>query len=110
MWAINSREYLPPIKTLDESNHVVWLIHRYVRTSEGKVRITEEVYRPGEFTYTFIQPESGDKMSFVYDGASVKPTFRTLRLYGAEKLQPVVAIMANIRDKKMPDGIWKKLG
>lgn len=45
------------------------------------------------FNYTIINGDS--KYTFIYDGKSVKPTPRTLRVYGADYLQPKVSKLAS---------------
>lgn len=113
MWAINSRNYLPPMKADEEyegQHHVCWLIYEAIKLPDGKYRTIAETYRAAEFSYTFANSETGERMTFIYNGASVKPAYRTLRKYGAEALQPIVAILANL-DRKihLPETIWTKL-
>jgi hypothetical protein len=51
-----------------------------------------------KFNYTvLIEPNAFDnvgKMTFCYDRGSVKPSPRTLRMYGAELLGPIVKMLA----------------
>lgn len=51
------------------------------------------------FNYTIIDGDS--KYTFIFDGKSVKPTPRTLRVYGADYLQPLVSKLARKTVRKV---------
>lgn len=96
MWAIDSRRYSIPaqVKTQD-SDTIQWQLVVADECEDNKFRAREKVLRKDPFVYTAVNTENGERMSFMYDGSSVKPAMRTLRKYGAKALQPVVAFLAN---------------
>lgn len=51
------------------------------------------------FNYTLFDGDG--KYTFIYDGKSVKPTPRTLRVYGADHLQPIVSKLARKTVRKV---------
>jgi hypothetical protein len=106
MWAINSARHLPPIKCDDAEG---WLIEEWKVNDDGDIEIVATTHRIDAFNYTFKNASTGERLTFVYDGASVKPMYRTLRKYGAEALQPIVARLANLNYDCEPGMIWKWL-
>lgn len=48
-----------------------------------------------KFSYTIL--ESNGKMTFMYDGKSVKASPRTLRIYGAEIVNPLISELAQTK-------------
>jgi hypothetical protein len=58
-------------------------------------RKTDEVTYASQFNYTVpLSEDSSDRITFTYNGSSVKPTPRTLRINGAERLAPIVSRLA----------------
>jgi hypothetical protein len=58
-------------------------------------RKTDEVTYASQFNYTVpLSEDSSDRITFIYNGSSVKPTPRTLRINGAERLASVVSRLA----------------
>jgi len=97
MWAVDSKRYSIPaqVKTQDSDN-IQWQLVATDRCEDNSFRAREKVLRKDPFVYTAVNTENGERMSFMYDGTSVKPAMRTLRKYGAKALQPVVAFLANV--------------
>lgn len=77
--------------------------------AENETRIIEDT-----FSYTFVSglTLSGvgyeGKYTFIYDGDSVKPNARTLRIFGAEKLQPIVSVLANRKEREQEHSVNKE--
>jgi len=92
MWAINSARHLPPVKSPSGNG---WIVAERKTDDHGGLKIIAQTSRLDPFNYTF-KLHDGERLTFVYDGASVKPMYRTLRKYGAEALQPIVARLANL--------------
>lgn len=96
MWAIDSKRYsIPALVKTQDSDNVQWHLQVTEDDDDG-YRPMEQVLRKDPFVYTVVNTETGERMSFVYNGTSVKPAYRTLRKYGAQALQPVVAFLANV--------------
>lgn len=85
MLAVNSKRYRIPQRIRD-GDGVAWIL-------KPTGQDFGEVTRVERFTYTYLY--NGQRASFVYDGASVKPSPRTLRVFGAEKTGSVVKFLAS---------------
>lgn len=69
------------------------------------MRETRWIEQPFHYTmhgFTFRGVKYEGKFTFVYDGNSVRPNARTLRLYGAEMLQPIVSALSTRKHKPKP--------
>lgn len=106
MWAINSTRYLPPVKC-DQGD--AWYIIEWKVDETGDIKHVAKTIRADAFNYTFKNDRTGERLTFIYDGASVKPMYRTLRKYGAEALQPIVARLANLNEFCTPGFVWQLL-
>jgi hypothetical protein len=85
MLSISAKDYYLPVRYSD-GGVVRWALYR---------RKTDEVTYASQFNYTVqLSEDSSDRITFIYNGSSVKPTPRTLRLNGAERLAPVVSMLA----------------
>lgn len=81
MLAINSYQYCTPIRfKSEEDGQINWKIYYY---KESNYIVASH------FVFTFV--EGPFKASFTYSNASVKPTPRTLRVYGASALKDFVS-------------------
>jgi hypothetical protein len=88
MLAVNGKEYLVPVKTVDSDGGVAWkLIHHELSGATA-----DDYTIAKRFNYT--QGNGSERVTFTYDAASVKPNPRTLRVYGAEQLQRLVSALA----------------
>lgn len=88
MLAVNGKEYLVPVKTVDSDGGVAWkLVHH-----EFSGATADDYTIAKRFNYT--QGTGSERVTFTYDAASVKPNPRTLRVYGAEQLQRLVSALA----------------
>lgn len=89
MWAITSKQYhLPVMDTGDDNTFSNWVI-----VKDG---LKESVEKVDPFVYTLISIDGSERLSFVYDGKSVKPAIRTLKIYGAESLSPMIKKLATV--------------
>jgi len=94
MLAVSSRKYYLPAKS-DEG----WFLYR-------RDNVDESLWSKS-FNYTIMwdeatveeNPDAGKfKATFEYNGASVRPNMRTLRKYGAEKLQSIISRLSSYKD------------
>lgn len=112
MWAVDNENYTLPVhdNSGTQSKTALWQLTNYTTDEDGK-HVVGIVIRHDPFVYTLIHAVTGQKMSFIYNGDSVKPTLATLKKYGAEALQPVVSFLRD--NKRHPydvvDGIWDML-
>lgn len=85
MLAINSGKYQTPVRMKDADGETVWkLVPVSGMELDYMVAYT--------FNYTWTDGEW--RATFHYEGGSVKPSPRTLRVYGAEVLRDVVLALA----------------
>lgn len=105
MWAITSERYTAPVKdVLDpETKEQLWRIYGYREDENYNIVLTDYTVRREPFVYTIQDRQSGERASFIYDGSSVKPAPRTLRLYGAEALRPLIAKLSKLTNRKPKD-------
>lgn len=84
MLAVSDGKYELPVKQTSPDGEVYWII---------RSRTHNDVTRAKRFNFTLLTGADAetDRMTFTYDGNSVKPTARTLRKHGAAKLQPIVS-------------------
>lgn len=84
MLAVSDGKYELPVKQTSPDGEVFWLL----RNKEHN-----DIMRAKRFNFTLLAgaDAESDRMTFTYDGNSVKPTARTLRKHGAAKLQPIVS-------------------
>lgn len=99
MLAISSDRYKVPRRAVDNEHQVQWMIEP-INGSRNGVLIAYQ------FTYTFV--EGPFKASFTYDRTSVKPSPRTLRVYGADALKDFVSrLSVNSSKTEKPFGIFQ---
>jgi hypothetical protein len=84
MLAVSDGKYELPVKHTSSNGDVYWMI---------RSRTHNDVVSAKRFNFTLLADADAetDRMTFTYDGNSVKPTARTLRKHGAAKLQPIVS-------------------
>ena len=89
MLAVSDAKYYVPIKTINDDGSVFWVMRR-----KG---VVEEIASE-HFKYTIdisaIAPKTA-RMTFEYNGASVKPAPRTLRMCGAKFVESFTKRLAN---------------
>jgi len=90
--AVNSDKYCLPVRIKDEDGEVTWKLYSDADLSDCGYLVA------AFFNYTCVS--SGTKATFKYSGGSVKPSARTLRIYGAEVLQSVVRDLATNKDPR----------
>jgi len=92
MLAISSTKYYLPVKLTGDSG-IRWLL--VARKGDDQTFATK-------FNYTlqvkFEDDEFCDRFTACYDGSSVKPAARTLRVFGAERCQRVVSYLSSMDD------------
>lgn len=95
MLSVSAQEYFVPVKVV-KGDDMCWSLHR---------RDSEEYTATRRFNYTIFGDEGG-KMTFTYDENSVKPSPRTLRIYGPMgNLGKVVsALSRNTEDNRIAGG------
>lgn len=71
MLSVSAQDYFVPVKVV-EKGIMYWTFSR---------QSSEEVIAAKRFNYTIFRDDGG-KMTFTYDENSVKPSPRTLRIYG----------------------------
>jgi len=84
MLAINSNQYCVPTREENPETGLSWRMY----DNKGANYLVS-----CNFTYTFV--EGPFKASFTYNLASVKPTPRTLRVYGASALKDFVSKLSS---------------
>jgi len=89
MLAVNSRKYRIPVKSKDVEGNTVWRL--YPNNESNHDYITAYT-----FNYTWVDHLFHGKFraTFNYEGDHVKPSPRTLRVYGANALNDVVLKLA----------------
>lgn len=114
MLSVSGKEYCIPMKTCDEWDEVCWRLYRrpthsaiaseYVVAKSFNFTLWLKLDTPGN-TYEItvrdcrvLRPYTLERATFIYDGESVKPTGRTLRIFGSERLEPVVKWLAFNRE------------
>jgi hypothetical protein len=83
MLSVSSLNYFLPVRTINSDNEVRWWLNR--------IDSDDAVYAKS-FNYTVI--DGDEKATFVFNGSSVKPSPRTLRIYGAERTGSYVSILS----------------
>jgi hypothetical protein len=89
MLSVSSSKYFVPVRHKLPNGQMTWAL---VRHEANDMMIATS------FNYTFkvLKTRQGDsdRATLVYDGTSVKPTPRTLRVYGTDWCQKIVSIMS----------------
>lgn len=84
MLSVSAQNYFVPVKVV-KGDDMCWSLHR---------QDVLEFTATKRFNYTIFVDEGG-KMTFTYDENSVKPSPRTLRIYGPTgKLGKVVSVLS----------------
>jgi len=98
MLSVSNVDYAPPIRIFNEDGSLMgWLL-------EGKGSREGEDLQIGSqkpFNYTIIPLGSvgiKERLTFMYDGLSVKPSARSLRVYGTANLGKLVKALARCED------------
>lgn len=96
MLAVSNYKYEIPVRQELKDGTVVWILHRKGNSMES---ITTD-----KFTYTLNlidMMDEKDRISFIYDRASVKLTPRCLRIIGAsnERVNSLLKFLANNRER-----------
>jgi hypothetical protein len=96
MLSVSSKDYELPIKAEDQGG---WLL--------VDKRNPEIFTFAKQFNFTlFGEQASGDRarerFTFAYDGASVKPTGRCIRILGADRTSKIVSQLSQNTDHKSP--------
>lgn len=87
MLAVNDGKYLLPVKIRSMDGQTVWRLFR---------KGASDYITSARFNYTIDFPGSNnDRLTFEYDGASVKPAPRTLRLEGASMCSAFVSVLSS---------------
>jgi hypothetical protein len=90
MLAVNDKKYEVPYFQSSEDGSKQWVL-RYTKGDDLMVV-------DGQFNYTFCLLDAANetvaKVTFTYNGNSVRPTIRALRMYGAQALAKAVSILA----------------
>lgn len=94
MLSISNKYYSTPLRQKDGTN-VYWRVNR----GNG----SNECLNVKKFSYTIrLQTTTSDgntyaidRMTFLYDGSSVKPAPRTLRIFGSEGVARITKLLAN---------------
>lgn len=97
MLALSSKQYFLPIR-VEECGNISW----YLDDRRGGTTVIAT-----QFTYTVF--DEGDKLGFIYDGVHVRPTYRTLRRYGANVLQFAISrLSSNVEEKLEYDDLFRR--
>lgn len=96
MLSVSSRDYYAPVFIRhDDGKPVGWRLARH--TDETCV---QEVTNVHHFNYTIpvVRNNTSDRMTFEYtEGGGIKPSPRTLRVFGNEDLRLVISKLARLR-------------
>jgi hypothetical protein len=92
MLSVTSDNYQLPIG-FREDGQVKWKLYRFN---------SDEVIVATQFNYTVasIDGDPSKRMTFTYCGPSIKPSPRTLRVFGAQFLSEMVSKLHNRREEK----------
>jgi hypothetical protein len=90
MLTISDKEYLMPIREVQDDGTVIWHIER----KSGNWEVISSKHFQYTIHVTKVLPEI-HHLTFVYDGRSVKPAPRTLRLLGSQMAEKFTAKLAN---------------
>lgn len=99
MLSVSNWDYQIPAKVnASTPSETSWLMKN--RKGSDKVLASQ-------FNYTIHLVNAADdsegRLTFTYDGVSVKPTSRTLRIYGSECISRIVSVLCSITTKNYPD-------
>jgi len=96
MLSVSAMDYYVPVQ-ISQDNMVSWRLDR---------RGSDEFTSATKFNYTaFFE---NDKATFIYDGPSVKPSPRTLRVFGSEWTSKAVSILSRNQSPKRKLGLQKE--
>lgn len=90
MLAINSSKFSVPVRMKSADGDTVWKL-----ISDIGIGLDYMVAYTFNYTWTYGEWRA----TFHYEGGSVKPSPRTLRVYGAEVLEDVVLALATNQDE-----------
>lgn len=89
MLAVSDTNYYLPVKTVQDDGSIVWVIQR--RDSVEKIMTSQFKYTIG---VSHVLPAI-DRITFEYNGRSVKAAPRSLRICGAERIEWFTKVLAN---------------
>lgn len=95
MLSLDSRRYQIP-RRVDSG----WEVE-----AENETRIIRQPFNYTLYSLKFRGVHYEGKYTFIYDGNSVRPTYRTLRVYGAEQLQPIISALSRKRKRCQESGV-----
>lgn len=96
MLSVDSKTYAMPCLDLET---MMWYINRLDN---------DETIVSSTFHYTTWN-DDGERLTFKYNGKSVSPTPRTLRLFGAENLKSIISELASARPAPIEEEVPAKL-
>lgn len=83
MLSVSSLNYYVPVRADDVQRGIGWLLYR---------KDSNEITYATQFNYTVV--EGARRATFSYDGKSVKPSPRTLRIFGAQRTGDCVSYLS----------------
>lgn len=83
MLSVSSLNYYVPVKADNVQGSVGWLLYR---------KDSDEITFARQFNYTVV--DGTRRATFSYDGKSVKPSPRTLRIFGAQRTGDCVSYLS----------------
>jgi hypothetical protein len=83
MLSVSSLNYYVPVKANNVQGSVGWLLYR---------KDSDEITFARQFNYTVV--DGTRRATFSYDGKSVKPSPRTLRIFGAQRTGDCVSYLS----------------
>lgn len=107
MLAVSFNKYELPLKVIDSDNLTVsWSLTRRNSTANDRIEATKFAY-----TFDLLDEEANidDRFTAIYDGDSVKPAPRTLRVFGADSCSRVVSLLSSMTTKPEWD-VGKPIG
>lgn len=97
MLSVSNVDYAPPIRIFNEDGSLMgWLLEG--RGSREGEDLQIGAQKP--FNYTVVPLDVGgrERITFMYDGLSVKPSARSLRVYGNANIGQLVKALATCDD------------
>lgn len=97
MFSVSSVNYAPPVQSNLDNGSEGFKYGWKLWSVEGDEAI--EVYKPFNYTILLHWFEIPMHFTFVYDGISVSPNKRTLRLLGADCTSLIVSRLSGLRNR-----------
>lgn len=100
MLSVSMDEYFIPTRMENKEQGVFWRLRSVKGEDSILARTFNYTFRVVQYAESGSEGESAGRMTFTYNGSSVKATPRTLRIYGAECISSITSVLCSWNEEE----------